>query len=176
MIERASMDGTGRTVLIDTELVSPNGITIDYEAGKIYWTDSSLDKIEYSNLDGSERTQFGINFLIDIHPFAVTLDNNVLFWSDWINDTIFSTHKTEGMSAFLHLPDDSFFINPNGIEAVTANRQAGGANPCDGNLCEQMCLLSATSVNGFSCFCEEGYDLVNETSCACELQVVVYLV
>ena len=48
-VERASMDGRDRTVLIDTDIVSPYGITIDYAEQRIYWVDAELDKIEYSN-------------------------------------------------------------------------------------------------------------------------------
>ena len=32
-VERAYMDGTGRTTIADTSLVWPNDITIDYEVG-----------------------------------------------------------------------------------------------------------------------------------------------
>ena len=54
-IEKASMDGQNRVVLHDTLLTWPNGITIDYAAQRLYWTDASLDKIEYSGVDGTGR-------------------------------------------------------------------------------------------------------------------------
>ena len=54
-IERASMDGQNRTVLHNTLLTWPNGITIDYSAQKLYWVDAFLDKIEYSGVDGTGR-------------------------------------------------------------------------------------------------------------------------
>ena len=54
-IERASMDGQNRMVLHNTLLQWPNGITIDYAAQRLYWTDAFLDKIEYSGVDGTGR-------------------------------------------------------------------------------------------------------------------------
>jgi len=45
-IERAALDGSSRTRLIDKELGWPNGIALDLEGGKIYWCDAKTDKIE----------------------------------------------------------------------------------------------------------------------------------
>ena len=53
------MDGQNRTVLHNTLLTWPNGITIDYSAQKLYWVDAFLDKIEYSDVDGTGR-QVGV--------------------------------------------------------------------------------------------------------------------
>lgn len=33
----------------------PNGLAMDYSARKLYWGDAKEDKIEMSNLDGTER-------------------------------------------------------------------------------------------------------------------------
>lgn len=120
-IERASMDGSDRRTLHSTGLIWPNGLTIDYSAQKIYWVDASLDRIEYSNVDGSGR--FVLFSGLD-HPFSLTLEENLLFWTDWFNDAIHVTHKISGASAgnltlFSNLRDRPF-----GIEAVSSARQA----------------------------------------------------
>ena len=47
-IERANLDGTERIVLLNTSLGWPNGLAIDYDAGKLYWGDAKTDKIEVS--------------------------------------------------------------------------------------------------------------------------------
>lgn len=118
-IERASMDGSDRRVLHDTSLVWPNGLTIDYPAQRIYWVDANLDKIEYSNIDGSGR--FELLTGLD-HPFSITLEGNLLFWTDWINNAIHMTHKllSTGESTLY----DNLRDRPFGIEAVSPNRQA----------------------------------------------------
>lgn len=45
-IERAALDGTQRSILIETELGWPNGIALDLETAKIYWCDAKTDRIE----------------------------------------------------------------------------------------------------------------------------------
>lgn len=45
-IERANLDGTDRVVLLNSSLGWPNGLALDYTAGKLYWGDAKTDKIE----------------------------------------------------------------------------------------------------------------------------------
>lgn len=55
-IERASMDGSDRKVLVSKNLTWPNGLAIDFEKSRIYWADGGTKKIEYSDLNGKGRT------------------------------------------------------------------------------------------------------------------------
>lgn len=96
-IERASMDGTLKQVIVATGLIWPNALTIDRRAQLLYWGDASLDKIESSNTDGSGR-----RILLQednvIHPFSIIFFNDTLYWSDWERDTVFSS-ELDGMTA-----------------------------------------------------------------------------
>ena len=81
--------------------------------------DAFRDMIEYSNVDGSGRFLLLSN--LD-HPFSITLEGNLLFWTDWLTNAIHATHKISSTGA-------SFVYNnlrdrPFGIEAVTPTRQA----------------------------------------------------
>lgn len=49
------MDGNDRRVLVGTSVYWPNGLTIDYAASKIFWTDAKHHVIETSNFDGLQR-------------------------------------------------------------------------------------------------------------------------
>lgn len=54
-IERAGMDGLGKTVIV-RDLTNPNGLTIDYSsAARLYWIDTGTYTIESCKLDGKER-------------------------------------------------------------------------------------------------------------------------
>ncbi len=122
-IERISMDGANRTTIVNTDLGWPNGITIDYEGEKIYWTDALLDRIEYCNFDGSGRIVLENNATDLVHPFAITLEGDLLFWTEWSENKIFFTHKL--------LPENQVLVNyllsiPFGIEAITPDRQMDG--------------------------------------------------
>ena len=125
-IERAVMDGTGRTEL-HTALRWPNGLTLDYTNQRIYWIDAYLNTIEYSSLDGSNRVLLDRRSDDIFHPFSLTLYESRLFWSDWYNFTIFSTHSI--------LQDDNIVavfsgiaLAPQGIEVVSQKRQQEGAS------------------------------------------------
>ena len=48
-------DGNGREVLINASLGWPNGITLDLDLRKMFWGDAKTDKIEYADLDGTNR-------------------------------------------------------------------------------------------------------------------------
>lgn len=54
-IERAGMDGTNRSMIIDREIYWPNGLTLDYSQQKLYWADAKHNFIHRCNLDGSSR-------------------------------------------------------------------------------------------------------------------------
>ena len=47
------MDGTARTVLHSTGLVTVYGLTVDYENQILYWADYSNNRIEKSSTNGS---------------------------------------------------------------------------------------------------------------------------
>ena len=122
-VERASMDGQNRFVVIDTELVSPYGITIDYAEQKVYWMDAALDKVEYANFDGSGRVTLitlpeGFGFGV---PYSLTLSGDYLYWSEWDDNSLYSVHKTEGGNVSLVL--GGLLVNPNGIQVVSASRR-----------------------------------------------------
>lgn len=41
-IERATLGGNFRTEIVNSSLVWPNGLTLDYEEQRLYWADASL--------------------------------------------------------------------------------------------------------------------------------------
>ena len=44
-LSRASLDGEARTVLVDSKIVYPYGLTLDFPMKRIYWVDTYLDYI-----------------------------------------------------------------------------------------------------------------------------------
>ena len=122
-IERAGMDGNNRSVLHNTGLIWPNGITIDYENQIIYWVDAFLDILEYSNVDGTGRTLLKQDDPI-FHPFSITLEKEFLYWTDWQNFTIFKMVKDNPNVSIMSINQLRF--RPDGITAVTPDRQRYG--------------------------------------------------
>ena len=114
------MDGAGRTVLHDTELVWPNALTVDYHSQLLYWADASLDKIERSRVDGTNRriiTRRGV-----FHPFGITVFENTLYWTDWELDSVLSRGESTNTTILF----SNLQTEPMGIQVVTINRQPRG--------------------------------------------------
>ena len=82
-IEKCGMNGdpSSRQVLISKNILWPNALTIDYTIDRIWWADAKLHTIESTDLDGRDRRIIlseNIN-----HPFALTLFQNYMYWTDW---------------------------------------------------------------------------------------------
>lgn len=64
------MDGSDRRVIINDGIFWPNGLTIDYSGGRIYWADAKHHVIESATYGGQDRKKVLSNHLP--HPFALT--------------------------------------------------------------------------------------------------------
>ena len=122
------MDGSSRRTIINSDLSQPNGITVDYLSEKIYWSDSDLDKIEFSNYDGTNRMVLETEESGLLYPFSLTVVDEILFWSDWNSQTIYATHKEHGVETNegYFTPIAIFTSIPYGIEVISAGRQLSG--------------------------------------------------
>ena len=81
LIEKASMDGKGRQVIVDTDLGRPYDLTLDLESSKLYFIDGYRDTITSTDLDGSNRQQLHL-FLTNVVPFSLVFHNGVLYWTE----------------------------------------------------------------------------------------------
>jgi hypothetical protein len=133
-IERASMDGNREQTIVNTGLVWPNALTIDREAQVLYWADAHLDKIESSNVDGTNRRiilQDGIH-----HPFSIAFFNSTLYWSDWEMDTIYSSKLIGSRSLGLSSLGQRLSTEPMAVQVISTQIQVN----CKNFICA-YCLL-----------------------------------
>ena len=114
------MDGTAKTILHDTMLSAPYGLTIDYDAQIIYWTDYTLNKIEKSNVNGTNRRLVTTSLVSN--PYSITFFNGRLYWTDLYYNRILTIPVTSTTSAYL----TGSFGGMYGIKAVTEERQPIG--------------------------------------------------
>lgn len=54
-IETAHMDGNKRKVLVNTAILYPTGLAIDYTTKRLYWADPKMMTVETVKYDGSDR-------------------------------------------------------------------------------------------------------------------------
>nr|XP_030710830.1 nidogen-2 isoform X2 [Globicephala melas] len=83
-ISRARLEsGAEPETIINSGLISPEGLAIDHFHRTMYWTDSGLDKIERARLDGSERRALFHTDLVNPRAIAVDPIRGNLYWTDW---------------------------------------------------------------------------------------------
>ncbi|KAH9496257.1 Low-density lipoprotein receptor- protein 6 [Bulinus truncatus] len=164
-IEKAGMDGNQetRSVIIKENIMWPNGLTIDYEASKLYWADGKLGYIHSCDFDGSNRRSVIDGSLP--HPFALTLYQNQLYWTDWTNKSVRTCNKLTGTDCTIVLDQ---LYSPMDIHAFMRSRQPKGRNMCGLNNggCSHLCLLSPLPPF-FTCACPTGIKLfADNKTCA----------
>uniref|UniRef100_A0A674I166 LDL receptor related protein 4 n=1 Tax=Terrapene triunguis TaxID=2587831 RepID=A0A674I166_9SAUR len=150
-IEYSSMDGSNRRIIADTHLFWPNGLTIDYAGHRMYWVDAKHHVIERADLDGRNRKA-----VISLpHPFAITVFEDSLYWTDWHTKSINSANKFTGKNQEiirnkLHFPMDIHTLHP--------QRQPAGKNRCGANNggCTHLCLPNSKD---YTCACPTGFRL-----------------
>lgn len=154
-IERAGMDGSNRKVIVDVDIYWPNGLTIDLVEQKLYWADAKLSFIHRANLDGSARETVVEGTLT--HPFALTLSEETLYWTDWQTRSIHACNKHNGDKAREIL---SGIYSPMDVQVLEHYRQPYIQTPCSDNngYCSHLCLLSPVQPF-YSCACPTGVQL-----------------
>uniref|UniRef100_A0A8C6B9V0 Low-density lipoprotein receptor-related protein 2 n=1 Tax=Monodon monoceros TaxID=40151 RepID=A0A8C6B9V0_MONMO len=159
-IGRVGMDGTHKSVIISTKIKWPNGLTIDYTNDLLYWTDAHLGYIEYSDLEGHHRhTVYETGTLP--HPFAITVFEDTIYWTDWNTKTVEKGNKYNGSNRVAlvnttHRPYDIRVYHPYRQPIVT--------NPCSTNNggCSHLCLIKEGG-SGFTCECPDNFHTVRHS-------------
>ena len=81
----------------------PNGITLDFEAERVYWIDARSDSINTVRYDGSDLRVVlkGGKYLS--HPHSVTTFESHVFWTDWRTGAVVRAGKFNGSG--VHVED-----------------------------------------------------------------------
>ena len=121
-IEKAALDGTHRTVLVN-KVGRANSLTIDYADRYLYWTNLDNNEIESVSLDGSVRRHVLQDTLPK--PFGLTQYQDFIYWTDWDSKSIERANKTTGMNRTRIQGQLDYIID---ILVFHASRQAGELN------------------------------------------------
>uniref|UniRef100_A0A8C8DU13 Very low density lipoprotein receptor n=1 Tax=Oryzias sinensis TaxID=183150 RepID=A0A8C8DU13_9TELE len=162
-IEKSGMNGVDRQVLVETDIQWPNGITLDLIKGRLYWVDSKLHMLCSVDLNGDNRKKVLQSPEYLAHPFALTVFEDRVFWTDGENQAIYGANKFSGsdvvtLASNLNDPQDIIvyheLIQLSGTNWCTERGVNGG--------CSFMCL-PAPQVNKhspkYTCVCPEGQEL-----------------
>ena len=73
-----------------SDIVWPNGLSVDYDENRIYWADARIDRIESIKLDGSDRQ---VAIASTQHSFGLAVDKEFIYWTDWLTKSIHRANK-----------------------------------------------------------------------------------
>ena len=106
------------------------------------------------------------------HPFAISIFEDSIFWTDWHTKSIQQANKLTGddvrtIRTNLHFPMDIHSIHP--------LRQPDYPNRCGGNNggCSHLCL---PNTSGWSCFCPPGLLLLTSDNRTCSTRPTELLI
>ncbi|XP_045450693.1 low-density lipoprotein receptor-related protein 2 [Melitaea cinxia] len=168
-ISRANTDGSGLLVFENLTLGWPNGLSIDFDADRVYWCDALLDHVQHAKLDGTDVKT--VNSRLIRHPFSIVIHKDFMYITDWRLDAIVRLHKLTGEQ------EDIMVREPQtnrlyGVKVYSEDIQKiEPMQPCarnNGN-CQKFCFAiprNNTELLTVKCGCPYGEKLApDETSC-----------
>ncbi len=147
-IESAYMNGENRTILIDTDIIYPTDLVIDfYQNYRVYWTDEKKESIESMNYDGTDRVtiaHIGIRA-----PHSLDIFGSHLYWINRDNRSLYKIDKFgRGISTLIldHLESPLFLRIYHPFKQIQST-----FNPCSTANCSHLCVLKPS--NQYECLC-----------------------
>lgn len=81
-IEVSSMDGSDVRTIVDTNIGTVSGLTLDRIQQQLYWIDYGLKSIETCSYDGTNRFTLLHNDRMIQRPFSLAIFEDRLYWID----------------------------------------------------------------------------------------------
>ncbi|KAL8164622.1 UNVERIFIED_CONTAM: hypothetical protein K2H54_054343 [Gekko kuhli] len=163
-IAKSGLNGVDSFALVQEGVQWPNGITLDLASQRLYWVDSKLHSLSSIDVNGKNRRTILVNKEKLAHPFAVTVFEDKVFWTDVINEAIFSANRITG-SDVVKVAEDLF--SPDAMTLYHNVRQPKGVNQCEksgvpNGGCQYLCLpapqITLHSAK-YTCTCPDGLHL-----------------
>ena len=156
-IYRSTLAGNQKRAIVEENLTQPSGLCIDYDESKLYWTDALREKIERSDLNGTNRE---VLIAATIYPFAITVFGKYIYWTDLQLRGVYRADKYtgSGMIEMVKRLEES----PRDIHIYSPKRQKCDKNACQINNggCDHSCHQAPDGA--VECRCYTGYKLANE--------------
>ncbi|KAM4750722.1 LOW QUALITY PROTEIN: low-density lipoprotein receptor [Anableps anableps] len=163
-IEKCGLNGAGRVALVTNNIEWPNGITLDMVNQRLYWVDTKLHAIFSIDVNGGTRHTVISSEEKIHHPFALTVFEERVFWTESISGIVSSANRLTGNDINELVTD---LQDPEGIVLYHSLKQPVGINWCrEGNSinggCEYLCLPAPLLDEGspkYTCACPDNMTL-----------------
>ncbi|XP_011500691.1 PREDICTED: low-density lipoprotein receptor-related protein 6 isoform X2 [Ceratosolen solmsi marchali] len=101
--------------VVNSSLISPDGLACDWYTGKLYWTDGEKNRIEVTSIDGRHRKVLFWTEIYQPRAIALVPMKSIFFWTDWgdVPKIERAAMNGEPSSRSVVVSDDIFW--PNGL-------------------------------------------------------------
>ncbi|XP_055868461.1 low-density lipoprotein receptor-related protein 4-like isoform X2 [Biomphalaria glabrata] len=155
-VEKAYMDGTGRKIILGSNIGQPNHMFVDYDKNLLYWADSILYHVkQYDLVTGQVEIFFE---QANVKFYGLSLFRDYILWTD--TEDLNGIHvarldKKEKVRGIIH-PKNGVASD---LVTFDIQNQPDINNSCNEgrNRCDQLCLVS--SGNFSVCACGSGFEL-----------------
>ncbi|CAN8029490.1 unnamed protein product, partial [Ixodes persulcatus] len=164
LLERARLDGTKRTKLVEQKIVYPFGVAVDLPREEVYWVDTYLDVVERIRYDGSRRTTVYRGTPMR-NLYGISVFERHLYVTSWHSNSVLAVHKYNQSDVRTVRAN---LTRPFSIHVYHRQRKPPGDHPCGSNNgdCEHLCIPStAKGVPVARCVCRAGFRMVQEGRC-----------
>lgn len=164
-IESAWMDGQNRTVLVDTRLANPTGLTLDTRMdNRLYWSDSKENIIESMRIDGSDRVIVVAGQLL--HPYSLDVFEDSLYWVSLQHGKVMKMDKFgRGVNQTLQ----AGLLMPKAVKAFHRLRyEANIKNRCASLNCHPLCVHIPA---GATCMCPNDATFLPGSKRSCNMNI-----
>nr|QDP42286.1 Vitellogenin Receptor [Agasicles hygrophila] len=166
-IDRFFMDGSGRTHIIENNLVGPISLTYDHDLHRIFFADATTGIIESTSVDGDDRHHFRS---LKGHPVSLVALKNDIFWINGYSRQLFwaetKSNSTINRKITLDIKDTPSHMS---LTSITTKKPELNSCRINNNECSHICLKTGKST---TCACPVGWELttdnrtcVQKTSC-----------
>nr|XP_045594603.1 low-density lipoprotein receptor-related protein 2-like isoform X2 [Procambarus clarkii] len=145
-VEMADMDGFNRSILV-SGLGWPNALAPDPPQQRLYLMDALTNTVQHISYSGANHTTL-MDAQVD-HPFSMDLLGDQLYWTDWKTKQVWTCNKED--CATKTSITEPLSSRPFGIKILHPDLYLKMKNPCMDNRCANMCLLSASAPDGYTC-------------------------
>ncbi|XP_072019488.1 low-density lipoprotein receptor-like [Amphiura filiformis] len=167
-IEQAGMNGVAgsRKSIVNTDLMWPNGLAIDYFSELLFWVDAKMHTLSSCDFDGmNRRTIINSNTLLP-HPFSIAVFEDQVYWTDWEKASIQKANKFDGTSrtpllTHLNNPMNLRVMHPL-IQSNFSENFCGKHNGGCSYLCVVAPHISDRSAR-YTCLCPSGQELLEDS-------------